>query len=111
MTFEMLLDVPKIFKVRPRDDRLAEDGRFQDVVASPFGDCPAHKNHARGLEEAAQLADRIEQKNVRRGLRKLAAARPPQSGSFQLACGFFKPLRLPRSHNQTPPAQSLLGCD
>src|ERR1700744_4377508 len=111
MTFEMLLDVPEVFEVRAGNDRFAEDGRFQNVMAPPLGDFPAHKNHVCVLEKTAQLADRIEQQHVCPEIRHFAAACPTQSGSLQLAYGFLKPLRLPWGHDQTPAAEGLLGCN
>ena len=79
--------------MRPGDHRLAEERRLQDIVTPALGQRSAHENHVRHGEQAAQLADGIEQQDA-----GLAAIRASQCGPPDVR--YVRVIQLARCHGE-----------
>src|SRR5205823_680134 len=59
-------DVAEVLHVRPERNGLAGECRLEQVVAAGGNEAAAYKDDVRQLEDSRQLADRVEQENLRR---------------------------------------------
>ena len=77
-------DLREVLHVRTEHDRLAEDRRLEDVVASRVDQAAADEDRGRDLEELRELADGVEDDDVAARLgvdAQLAAARDVPAGA------------------------------
>ena len=95
-------DVAKVFHVRAADDGPAEEGRLQDVVTAARGQGTAHEDDIRQREQAAQLADGIEQEctGQLQGALEPGTPHKPDARRVELGRGGVEALRFARSEQQ-----------
>src|SRR5262245_27450156 len=99
---ERVDDLLEVLHVRAEQDRLAKDGRLQDVVAAMVHETAADEHDRRHLIELRQLADRVEDDDVGARLRvdrQLRAARGDEARLAREALHFAKAFGLPRREN------------
>src|SRR3989454_1993627 len=59
-------DVAEVLHVRPEHNGFARECRLEQVVAAGGNEAAADKHDVRQLEDSSELADRVEQENLRR---------------------------------------------
>ena len=100
----------EIFHVGSQNHGLAEEGGLEDVVAAASGESAAHENDVGDGEEAAQLADGVEQEDVRvcvGGERGAADVR--DRGVVQLSGDDVEALGLARDEDEEQPGAGKLA--
>ena len=100
---KLVVDRLEVLHVRAGDHGLGEQRRLQRVVSAPPGQGASHEDDVRGREQAAQLADRIQQQHERARRGAPVERGPPQvrnARRFQLPRRRIEALRLSRHQDQ-----------
>src|SRR5690348_10979201 len=99
----------KVLHERPKNRRLAEPRRFQNIVPADRHQRTAHERHIRQRVQSSQFADGIENHHLAIFVERrihINFAAPPNRPSI-LLCNFRcarKPVRLPRRKHQQRPS-------
>ena len=108
---ERVRDLAEVLHVRTKDDRLAVNGRLEDVVSTRRNEAAADENGGGDLIELRQLANRVEDHRIRLRLRidrQLAAADRGESLVPAQSLDFCEPLGVTRRvWTQARPASML----